>query len=72
MQNDTSLIRMVIADLAEKNKWSYDETMERFYKSNTCRLLSDSSTGMFTFAPREIIYFFEEENASEPLFSRSN
>ena len=60
--NDTSLIRMIIADLAEKHNWTYEETLERFYKSNTCRCLSDTSTGMFTFAPREVIQFFEEEH----------
>ena len=65
MQNDTSLVRMVIADLAEKHSWTYEKTMERFYMSNTCRLLSDTSTGMFTFAPREIINFFEEELANQ-------
>ena len=63
MFNDTSLIRMVIADLSEKHKWSYEETLDRFYKSNTCLLLSDADTGMFTFAPREIIQYFEEEIA---------
>ena len=57
----TSLVRMVLADLSEKHNWSYEETLDRFYKSNTCRLLSDAGTGMFTFAPREIIQFFEEE-----------
>ena len=61
MINDTSLVRMVIADLAGKYGWSYEETLERFYTSNTCRKLSDKLTGMFTFAPREIITFFEEE-----------
>ena len=35
MQNDISLVRMVIADLAEKHNWSYEETLERFYRSNT-------------------------------------
>ena len=58
---------MVIVDLAEKHSWSYEESLERFYRSNTCRLLSDTSTGMFTFAPREIIYFFEEELAEISL-----
>ena len=61
MFNDTALVRMVIADLTEKYNWTYEETLELFYKSNTCRLLSDKGTGMFTFAPREIINFFEDE-----------
>ena len=61
MFDDTALVRMVIADLAKNHDWSYEETMERFYGSNTCRCLSDTRTGMFTFAPREIIAFFEEE-----------
>lgn len=61
MFNDTSLIRMVITDLAEKYNWTYDETLDRFYKSNVCQGLSDKQTGMFTFAPREIIELFEQE-----------
>ena len=65
MSDDTSLIRMIIQDLAEKYKWTYEETMERFYKSNTCRLLSDKGTGMFTFSPREVIIFFEKEMMDE-------
>ena len=54
MPDDTSLVRMVIQGLAERNAWTYEETMERLYKSKTCRLLSDRDTGMFTFSPREV------------------
>ena len=58
---DTALIRMVITDLAKKYNWDYEKTMDKFYNSNVCKGLSDEKTGMFTFAPREIIEIFEEE-----------
>ena len=61
MFDDTSLMRMVIEDLAEKRKWTFEETLDRFYNSKVCRGISDKRTGMFTFAPREIIELFEEE-----------
>ena len=61
MLNDTSLIRMVIDALAERHNWSYEKTLETFYSSKVCEGLSDRSTGMFTFAPREIIELFDQE-----------
>jgi len=63
MFDDTALMRMTVEDLAKKKKWTYEETIERFYRSDTCKGISDSNTGMFTFAPREIIELFEEEGA---------
>ena len=65
MYDDTALLRMVIEDLAEKKNWTYEETLEKFYHSNICKGISDAETGMFTFAPREIIELFEEEYAEE-------
>ena len=61
MFNDTSLMRMIIEELATSHKWTYEETLDKFYASKTCRGISDKRTGMFTFAPREIIGLFEEE-----------
>jgi len=61
MFDDTALMRLVIDELAKKHNWTYEETFERFYHSNTCKGISDRETGMFTFAPREIIALFEEE-----------
>ena len=62
MFDDTALVRLVIRDLAKKHDWTYEETLEKFYHSDTCRGISDAETGMFTFAPREIIELFEEES----------
>jgi hypothetical protein len=64
MFDDTSLLCLVIEDLAEKKHWTYEETIEKFYRSETCKGISDSETGMFTFAPREIIELFEEETGA--------
>jgi hypothetical protein len=61
MLNDTALIRMVVEDLANTHSWTYEETLDKFYNSKVCKGLSDKSTGMFTFAPREIIELFEQE-----------
>ena len=61
MFDDTSLIRLVIEDLAKLHNWSFETTLEKFYHSDTCKGISDEETGMFTFAPREIIELFEEE-----------
>jgi hypothetical protein len=61
MFDDTSLMRMVIEDLAGKYNWTYEDTLEKFFHSNTCKGISDKETGMFTYAPREIIEIFEEE-----------
>ena len=62
MLNDTSLIRIVIDALAKRNNWSYEETLEIFYNSKVCIGISDRSTGMFTFAPREIVELLEQEH----------
>jgi hypothetical protein len=64
MFDDTALIRMVIEDLAEKHGWTYEDTLDKFFHSNTCKNISDMETGMFTFAPREIISLFEEETCA--------
>ena len=61
MFTDTSLVRMVIADLAKRNNWTFEEALERFYYSDTCKNLSDERTGMFTFAPKDIVEMLEEE-----------
>lgn len=61
MFGDTSLLRMVIEDLAENHNWTFEETFDKFYSSKVCKGLSDKRTGMFTFAPVEIIELFEEE-----------
>jgi len=62
MFDDTALMRMVIEDLAEKKKWTYEEAINNFYTSNVCKSISNKKTGMFTYAPYEIIKLFEEEN----------
>lgn len=61
MFDDTSLMRMVIEDLAKGRGWTYEETIDRFYNSEVCKGISDRETGMFTFAPWEIIELFEAE-----------
>jgi len=66
MFGDTALIRLVIEGLVKNRKCSYAEALEKFYMSDTCRQLSDSHTGMFTFAPREIIEILEEETFISP------
>ena len=60
MFGDTSLIRLVIEGLTKKYNWTYEQALENFYTSGTCRGISDKETGMFTFAPREIIELFDE------------
>ena len=61
MVGDTSLLRMVIEALAAAHQWTFEEALDKFYRSKVCRGLSDRRTGMFTFAPREIIELFEAE-----------
>ena len=61
MFDDTALIRLVVEELAIKNNWSYETALEKFYHSETCKGISDKETGMFTFAPRDIIALIEEE-----------
>ena len=63
MLNDTSLIRMIIDLLVQRNNWSYEDALRIFYNSKVCKGLSDESTGMFTFAPKELVYMLEEELA---------
>jgi len=67
MLNETSLIRMVIDDLVRIHNWPYEETFDRFYNSSVCKGLSDRRTGMFTFAPREIVELFEKELETESM-----
>ena len=61
MFDDTALMRMVIEDLAKKKYWTYEETLDNFYRSGTCKGISNKETGMFTFAPWEVIEIYEEE-----------
>ena len=58
---DTSLVRLVIDLLAEKYNWTYEECLNRFYRSKTCVSLSDRETGGFTFSPIEIVERFDGE-----------
>jgi hypothetical protein len=51
---------MVIEDLVQKYGIGYEEAMDKFYHSKVCALISDESTGVFTFAPREIVALFDE------------
>jgi len=66
MFDDTSLIRMVIEELSEKHAWTYEETLDRFYRSKTCKNLSNERTGYFTFSPKEIIELFEMDYNQKP------
>jgi hypothetical protein len=61
MFGDTALLRMVVEGLASKRGWTYEETFERFYNSEVCKNVSNRATGMFTYAPIEIMELFEEE-----------
>ena len=65
MFDDTALMRMVIEDLAKSHKWTFEETLDRFYNSKVCKGISDKRTGMFTFAPREVIELFNEEAGAD-------
>jgi len=60
-RNDTSLIRLVIMRLVEIHNWTYSQTLEKFYNSKVCKLLSNEDTGVFTYAPYDIVNMFEEE-----------
>ncbi len=60
-KNDTSLIRLVITMLVEIHNWTYSQTLDRFYNSRVCKLLSNEDTGLFTYAPYDIVSMFEEE-----------
>ena len=61
MLNDTSLIRMVIDLLVQRYNLSYENALKVFYTSNVCKGLSDENTGMFTFAPKDIVYLLNRE-----------
>ena len=59
--DDSSLVRMVMEGLVAAHGWTYEEALDKFYTSATCRALSDKRTGMFTFAPAEIIELFNQD-----------
>ena len=46
-RNDTSLIRLVITRLVEIHNWTYSQTLDKFYNSRVCKLLSNEDTGVF-------------------------
>ena len=62
-RNDTSLIRLVIMRLVEIHNWTYSQTLDKFYNSRVCKLLSTEDTGVFTYAHYDIVNMFEEEIA---------
>jgi len=61
MFDDTSLVRMVVEELVKKYQWTYEEAWDNFYRSETCKNLSNIKTGLFTFSPKEILEVFDEE-----------
>ena len=63
MFDDTALMRMVVEDLAEKKHWDYEKTLGEVYSSKVCKRISNKKTGVFTYAPWEIIEIFEEERS---------
>ena len=67
MVNDISLMRMVIEDLAKNHGWTHEKAMSEFYNSGTCRALSNKETGVFAYAPWEIIEMFEEDFEYPPV-----
>ena len=60
MFKDTALVRMSINLLKEKHDWTYEETLDKFYTSKVCEGLSNRETGIFTFAPKDIVTLFDE------------
>jgi hypothetical protein len=69
MPYDTALIRLVIKRLTERQNWTYEQAMEQFYNSETCNLVSDRRTGLFTCAPIVIAERLEEEKVFPALGS---
>jgi hypothetical protein len=63
--NDTALVRMVISELAQLKQLPLEYAMETFYQSETCRLLSNPETGLFTYTPYGLARMVADE-LSEP------
>ncbi|MCL2020261.1 MAG: hypothetical protein FWG70_10980 [Oscillospiraceae bacterium] len=59
--DDVALVKMLVKRLSSKHGWNYDETLDRFYDTKVCELISDESTGAYAFAPVVLIDMLEDE-----------
>ncbi|MCL2101613.1 MAG: hypothetical protein FWH22_07870 [Fibromonadales bacterium] len=51
---NTALVRMTIDEIAKQKNVSLDEAFDLFYNSKVCEMLSDTETGLFTYAPQDL------------------
>lgn len=58
---DTDFIRGIIRGIAAKYNWNYSVSLERFYSSGVCRILSNAGVGFSAFSADEIMVLFDSE-----------
>jgi hypothetical protein len=58
---DTEFIKTIIRELAKKYNWNYSVTLERFYVSRVCGILSDAHVGLSAFTLEEILALFHQD-----------
>ena len=66
---NTSQLRLVFDVLIERYpEMALEEIMDKFYQSKTCKLLSDESTGFFTYSHIIIVDLFTAELQGQKEF----
>jgi len=60
-EEDTKYIKAIVQGISKKYNWNYSVTLDRFYNSSVCRVLSDTKIGLSGFAPEEVLTLFEQE-----------
>jgi hypothetical protein len=63
LMGDTALVRMVILELAHLRQLPLERAMETFYRSETCGLLSNPDTGLFTYTPYSLACMVANESS---------
>jgi hypothetical protein len=59
MRGYTPLVRLLVNDFVQRYHVSYDEALDRIYRSETFKKLLDENTTLRTWAPQDILDLYE-------------
>ena len=60
-EKDTCFVMSIVKMLAKKYNWNYSVSLERFYASRVCRILSDAKISLSAFSQDEMLDIFDRE-----------
>ena len=60
-ETDTDFVKSIIRGIAKKYNWNYSVSLDRFYASRVCRILSDAKISLSAFSLDEMLELFDSE-----------